>query len=385
MFLGVSMEIKKNFIKAELYKALSVIVLIPSIFLGTSLAAGCSKTGNGQVTIKNTEKDDDKLETADFRPEDGYLKESEEVLMQNGDVESDQSSQDGENAFNTEFSLSVPTYVTRIDDKWFIVDCYHDQIIYNYNMTAPLNEWRVLTKEAKQPHTIAGDGSVILVDDTENNRVLVYEKRGDSYVNTQLFNDIGKRPHYTVYDEEDKAFYVWSSTTGEMYIFRHAEDDTKMYLTEIRDAGTKDTYIRSFYIDGEEIYFVSGIGSDGQASGILVCDKHSFDIKERIEVPDDMAGMVALRKDGGYFYITVSTDITGNQDAATMIRTKDLHGLLSGDYEEIYSEYFVGGGTPYNITRVGDTLYLTEHRVPGHSVWSYKIENDEITDVQALY
>ena len=310
----------------------------------------------------------------DFHPEDGFIRESEDIT----------ASGEG-NILNTEFSLSVPTYVTEIDGMWFIVDCYHDQIIYSENMGAPLNEWKVLTKDAKQPHTIAGDGEVILVDDTENNRVLVFEKSEQGYVNTQLFSDIGKRPHYTVYDEKDTAFYVWSSTTGEMYIFRHETGSAKMYLTEIRDAGTKDTYIRSFYMDGDEIYFVSGIGADGQSSGILICDKHTFEIKEKIDVPAELAGMVALRKDGGYYYLTISTDITGNQDAATMIRTKDLHNLIKNDYEDVYATYFVGGGTPYNITEVDGTLYLTEHRVPGHSIWNYRIENDGIVDVQALY
>lgn len=312
--------------------------------------------------------------------EDGFMRESSPV------VASEESSPQ-----NAQYSLSVPTYVTRIDDMWFIVDCYHDQIIYSEDMGAPLYEWKVLTGLAKQPHTMAGDGRVILVDDTENNRVQVFEKKNGTYVNTQLFENIGKRPHYTVYDEEEKAFYVWSSTTGQMYVFRHDEDSTKMYLCEIRSVNENNeqildgTYIRSFYIDGDDIYFVSGIGADGRPSGILVCDKTTLSIKEKIEVPDSIAGMAALCKDGSYYYITVSTDVNGDQNAATMIRTKDLHGLVKGDYEEIYAKYFVGGGTPYNITRIDDTYYLTEHRLPGHSIWSFKIENDEIKEVNAVY
>jgi hypothetical protein len=340
-------------------------------------AIGCGRNADNKEPMAQIQSSEEKVA---WKADSGYICESEKVT--DGAVSGEA---------NTEFSLSVPTYVTRIDGMWFIVDCYHDQIIYNENMTAPINEWKVLTKAAKQPHTMAGDGSVIMVDDTENNRVLVFENRDGAYVNTQLFNNIGKRPHYTVYDEEDKAFYVWSSTTGEMYIFRHEEGSSDMYLTEVRKAGGGETspldgtYIRSFYLNGDEIYFVSGIGADGKPSGILICDKNTLEIKEKIEVPDQMAGMVALYRDGGYFYITVSTDISGNQDAATMIRTRNLKGLMSGDYEEIYSTYFVGGGTPYNVTQVDGTYYLTEHRVPGHSVWSYRIENDEITDVQAVY
>ena len=377
---------------------ISISVMTCAVIVGTT---GCSlRRGTGGGSYAGSSSAGISSETGqiskDFHPEDGFIRESESVTgeaaaesegLNGGDNDGAGSTEAAfaENQLNTEFSLSVPTYVTKIDNVWFIVDCYHDQIIYSETMGAPLNEWKVLTKAAKQPHTIAGDGDVILVDDTENNRVLVFEKSGEGYVNTQLFSDIGKRPHYTVYDEEDKAFYVWSSTTGEMYIFRHEENSHKMYLTDIKDVGTKDTYIRSFYMDGDEIYFVSGLCSDGTSSGILVCDKHSFEVKEKIDVPNELAGMVALRKDGEFYYLTISTDLTGNQDAATMIRTRDLHSLINGEYEDIYGKYFVGGGTPYNMTEVDGALYLTEHRVPGHSIWSYKVVNDEVTDVQALY
>ena len=69
-----------------------------------------------------------------------------------------------------------------------------------------------------------------------------------------------------------------------------------------------------------------------------------------------------------------------------MIRTKDLKGLAAGDYEDIYAAYFMGGGTPYNMFKIGDKWFLTEHRIPGHAIWSYKIdENGEITDVETVY
>lgn len=383
-------NIKRESIKKKHYRTPISFLALMTICLLQGQITGCN-SGNASLNeaLNGSENGTDNAsESKEFHHEDGFIRESEEVdtnTGSNADSENATDTAAGDNALNTEFSLSVPTYVTRIDNKWFIVDCYHDQIIYSETMGVPLNEWKVLTKAAKQPHTIAGDGEVILVDDTENNRVLVFEKSGDGYVNTQSFSDIGKRPHYTVYDDNDKAFYVWSSTTGEMYIFRHEAGSSKMYLTDIKDAGTKDTYIRSFYMNGDEIYFVSGLCADGTSSGILVCDKRTFEVKEKIDVPDELAGMVALRKDGEYYYITISTDIAGSQDAATMIRTRNLHSLINGDYEEIYSKYFVGGGTPYNITEVDGTLYLTEHRVPGHSVWSYRIENDDITDVQALY
>ncbi|WP_049945417.1 hypothetical protein [Butyrivibrio sp. AC2005] len=367
---------------------------IAAILFGLTLftgALGCGTTeieGNAgnQVAVHETEAG------KSWKSEDGYLRKADKVSQGNSVF--------GEN--NTEFTLSVPTCVKKIDNTWFIVDCYHDQIIYNDNCSAPLGEWKVLTKDVKQPHTIAGDGNVLLVDDTENNRVMVFEKKDEVYENTQIFNDIGKRPHYTEYDEEEQAFYVLSSATGEIYVFRHEDDNTEMYLSEIRRVGCENVepgvdemvdnastlngiYIRSFYLEGDYIYFVSGIKSDGTSSGIIKCDKRSLDIVEQYPVSDEIAGMAALRRDGDYFYITVSTDVAGSQDAATMLRVKDLGDLSEGKYEEIYSAYFVGGGTPYNMNYIDGRIYLTEHRVPGHSIWSYKVENNEVTDVEALY
>jgi hypothetical protein len=233
---------------------------------------------------------------------------------------------------------------------------------------------------------MASDGIVYMVEDTENNRVLVFEKRDNKFINTQSFYDIGSRPHFTVYDETSDTFYVWSSSTGELYCFRHTPDSTRMYLTEVRKIDQlSGLYVRSFTIVGDDIYFVSGVSATGAAPQILQCDLKTLNIKKSYPVPDELAGMVQITPIDDMFYITVSTDITGNQDYATLIRTSSLDKLKSGDYEDIYAQYFVGGGTPYNISKVDDTYFLTEHRLQGHSIWSFKVASGEITDVTALY
>ena len=68
--------------------------------------------------------------------------------------------------------------------------------------------------------------------------------------------------------------------------------------------------------------------------------------------------------------------------------TKSLYLLATwsyyiNEYEDVYAN-FVGGGTPYYITNIEDTYYLTEHRVPGHSVWSFKVSDGQITDVESI-
>lgn len=282
------------------------------------------------------------------------------------------------------FALNVPTYITRVSDTYFIVDCYNNQVIFHDNLSDPLQEWQVMTSDISMGHTLASDGIVYLIDDTENNRILVMERAENEngeplFIPTQEFTDIGNRPHYILYDEYTDTFYAWSSQSGEMFLFRHRKDDPRMYLTEIRSIPSLNgIYVRSFTIVEDKIYFVSG------NSNIIEADLYTFEIKKEYPVPDEIAGMIQLTLIQDYYYITVSTDITGNQDYATMLRVKKLEDLAAGQYEDVY-HYFVGGGTPYCITPIDGRWYLTEHRIPGHSIWSFQIEDNQIVDVTAVY
>ena len=69
---------------------------------------------------------------------------------------------------NVQPSLSVPTQITKIGDDYFLVDCYHNQILTSKTPDAPLTDWYVMTDQINRGHTIAGDSTVYLADDTEN-------------------------------------------------------------------------------------------------------------------------------------------------------------------------------------------------------------------------
>jgi hypothetical protein len=237
-----------------------------------------------------------------------------------------------------------------------------------------------MTDQINRGHTIAGDGTVYLADDTENNRVLIFEKQDGQFCLTQLFNEIGTRPHYVVYDETEKRFYVLSSMTGQLYVFYRPDPDSpSVALEKILSVPELDQiYVRSFTIDGDDLYFVSGNQS------ILRTRKRDLKILERFPVPAEISGMIQLTHIQDWFYITVSTDLTGNQDYATILRVQDLNDLSSGSWEDIYDN-FVGGGTPYYISSFDGHYYLTEHRIPGHSVWQFDVIDNALTDIRALF
>lgn len=344
-----------------------------------SCLTSCGMTDSNQTVFPSTTQDAD-LQTPAPLPSESHLRAF--TTIQNLTDENFIPAAVEAVPRNTFTDLSVPTYITKVEDTYFIVDCYHDQVIYHDNLTDPLTDWCVLTSEIDKGHTLASDGTVYLVDDTEGNRVLVFEKKEGVFYHTQTLDEVGNRPHYIVYDAPTDTFYVWSSMNGEMYLCRHDPGDTQMYLTEIRAVDTlKETYVRSFTIDEDNIYFVSGIPG---TPAILQADLSTFEVQKTYPVPVEMAGMIQLTKTEGYYYITISTDITGSQDFATIIRTQDLKDLADGNYEDIY-ENFIGGGTPYYITQIDNSYYLTEHRIPGHALWKFDITKNGVENVKTIY
>lgn len=311
-----------------------------------------------------------------FDPETGYLKESTII---------DYDIAEYDTILDNPYSeLSVPTCITRLGDLYFIVDCYHNQVIYHDNLSDPIYRWQIMTTDINMGHTVCSDGVVYLIDDTENNRILIMEKtinrnNMDCFVLTQEFSEIGTRPHYIIYNEADDTFYAWSSMTGEMFLFRRSPSDNRVYLTDIKSIPElMGFYVRSFTIEDDSIYFVSG------NLNIIEADLNSFEIKKRYPVVNDIAGMVQLTHIEDYYYITISTDAYADQSKATIIRTKDLNSLATGEYEDIYSN-FIGGGTPYCINEIDGIYYLCEHRLPAHAIWSFNIKDNEITNVNTLY
>ena len=281
---------------------------------------------------------------------------------------------------NTYDTLSVPTQITRIGDDFFLVDCYHNQILTSPSLDKPLTEWLVLTDNINRGHTIAGNGSIYVADDTENHRILVFTKYNDCFYQTQIIESIGNRPHYVEYNPITERFYVLSSMSSELYVFYQDPASLELHQEKVLEIPNMDgVYIRSFTFIDEYIYFATGIGI------ILRCDLDNLNVLEVWFLPNELAGLVQIVKIDDYFYLTVSTDNTGNTDYATIIRTKDLSLLENNQYEDLYTT-FGGIGTPYYISSFDGHFFLTHHSyVPGNGVWQFEIADNELHDVKALY
>ncbi len=253
------------------------------------------------------------------------------------------------NSYN---ELQAPAQVSKIGDTYFIVDSGHNQVIYSKSIGAPLGQWSIMAGNLSGPHAVAGDGTVYLVADTENHRVISYRKRADGFQEQQIFESIGERPHYVVYDRAEERFYVWSSMTGEMYLFRRMEGTTWVCLEQILAVPElMGSYVRSFTIEGDLIYLPCVV-----QSCIYVADKHTMQVLAVYPVPTSLAGIVQITGIENRYYITVSTDQAWNQDCATIIRTESFQALSEGRYEDL-NGLFGGDGAPYYISRFDGAWY----------------------------
>jgi hypothetical protein len=291
---------------------------------------------------------------------------------------------------NGYFTIMVPTYIKYYDGLYFIVDCYHDQVVFTDDYDKPIYEWKVMDKDLTRPHTIASDGEVYMVDDTENKRILAYIKHTEDdgeiwFERIQEFVDMGERPHYVIYDETDGCFYAWSSMSGQMWVFKRSKDDKKVFLdASYSIPDLNGVYVRSFYFEDDKAYFVSGVYGNGT---IYETTRDTFDVIREIPVAPEIGGMVQITKIQDYYYVTSSTSLYGETNLRFVVRTDSLEHLMMGQFEDV-TDKLVGTefpGTPYNITSVGDEWFLSIHRDSlGSPFVRFKVTDNEITEINGV-
>lgn len=275
--------------------------------------------------------------------------------------------------------LLMPTQITKINNTYFIVDCNHNQIIYSDNLGTELRYWNVMTRNTQKPHAITSDGEIYMVTDTDNNRILTFEKTYDGFKPLQTFENVGIRPHYAYYDYADELFYAWSSMTGEMYIYQKTPGTKSLTLQEVKSIPELSScYVRSFTILGDAILFPAV-----ELGSILMVDKNTFEVIHTYPVDDSIAGMVQISAVDGYFFITVSTDKQYNLQASTVIRAKSLEDLSNGNYESLY-HLFGSNGTPYYVSHFDGAYYMI-HENAAPSIYRFHAENDLIYDIKGMF
>ena len=109
-----------------------------------------------------------------------------------------------------------------------------------------------------------------------------------------------------------------------------------------------------------------------------------LEIVAEYPVIPEIAGMAQISLIGDYYYVTVSTDVSGSQDYKTMIRADSLESLATGEFDVLY-DLFGCDGTPYNITHFDGHFYLAEHRISNCRIWQFDVNNNEIENITKIY
>lgn len=274
-------------------------------------------------------------------------------------------------------SLYTPTMITKVKNDYFIIDCWHHRIIYNDNLKDNISNWNTLTDEVKGSHSLASNGSLYLCDDTDNNAIRVFTKNNDTFTQTQVLQNISGRPHYIKYDESTGYFYAISSLEGRILKLKDINGTIQIVGNYVIDT-LSTSYVRSFNIIDDYMYFVSGPGYIYKVN----YKDDSYTIENSYKVPDELYGMNFIEKIDDYFYITSYTD--SNYNIMPMfIRTKDLATLKDTIYENLY-EQFNFKGTPYYISFFNNKYYITEIDASS-GIKSFNVSNNHITDIKTLY
>ena len=242
--------------------------------------------------------------------------------------------------------LLLPTNIEKISGKYFIVDCYNNRVIYSDNINTPLVDWKRLGADIPMswPHSIASDERFYLIDDTYQNRLLIFEWKDNDFIFRKAINNIAKTPHRVIYDDSTKAFYLlgaWSQSITKLVV---KNDDIEIEYTKIMDF-LKRKYSRSIHIIDGLMYFISG---PGKINAVRYKDD-SYEIVRSHSVPDGFESMNDITKVGDYYYLTATH--------SKMLKCKSLDDHSSCD--NVYERLGVTGN-PYFFSYFDNAFYLTE-------------------------
>lgn len=273
--------------------------------------------------------------------------------------------------------LYSPTFINKIDECYFIVDCWHHRVIYNDNLIDEIEYWETLPADLNNPHSIASDGSVILIEDTGNDAVKVLRKsETNNFIETQTISGIGRQPNKIVYDNDTNLFFGISASSQQIFVLKNMNNVVEVEKVAKLDF-LKSAYVRSISLIDDSLYIVSGPGK------VMVVNHKdlSFDLVKEYTVPFEFQGMNEIIKVGSYYYISIYQNGAGDI-APGLIRVKDLSNIEES-YEDIMKVLDVNG-IPYGLVSLEDRIFMTE--IDSYStIKSFRVIDDEICDIQVHF
>lgn len=260
----------------------------------------------------------------------------------------------------------MPTQINKLNDKYFIVDCYHHRIIYSSNINLEIGKWNEVNYEFSGPHSIATDGNIYVVDNAGRHEVLVFDS---SFRRIQTIPNVGYRPHKTLYT--NSRFYVISSQTQTIYCYQKVNG---LLVEEYHKTLTflGNSYCRSIKVIDGYMYFLSG------SNKIFVTNYRTgnFEIVDQFVIPNEFTGLIDVEKYNGDYYLTSMGD-ERYSIAPNILRCTSLTELALGNYINLYDKFSMLGA-PYFMEILDGLLFLTEVGEVSNSILSVDSNDDVI-------
>jgi len=251
--------------------------------------------------------------------------------------------------------LYAPTLFTRIGEDYFVVDCWHNRVLYTQAKDGvidwDLSTWKTMDEGLAGPHSIASDGEIYVVENTGHHSLRVYRKADGGFEAIQEIADVGERPHRVLYDKATKSFYTLSAHSQEITKLVRDSDGLKVAYTR-KLPFLKGRYSRSMSIIDGTMYFVSN--GPGAFITQVRHDDDSYTVVKQWKMPEKMHGMNDVFKSSdGWFYVTYSSKEPGG------MRTRSLEEVEAGGGEEISTELALDN-IPYYLSEVDGNIFVPE-------------------------
>jgi hypothetical protein len=269
--------------------------------------------------------------------------------------------------------LYTPTSIINAGDIFIIIDCWHHRALWSQDLAEPVSRWKTFDDDLAGPHSVATNGDIFVIDDTERGAVRAYRRIGSQMQLVQKVEGLGGRTHRVHYSREQQGFYVLSSGLNTITkLTLDAQGLLKIaFSKKLHFLGP--SYTRSFSLYGDYAYFVSGPGKITQT---LIKDD-SFSVVQHFDVAPELHSMNDVFYSGKYWYVTATPQ--------RIVRVKDLSllALTSPNTEDMFPALGLRG-TPYYISSMQGRIFVPQISEYSGLV-SFVEHDDKVTDLKVHF